>query len=153
MGLNLERIAMAATRGTYPRSFGSKRVDSFEYKIDASEVNQQTVDSPIARILFLLIMDPASLASAGSMLFPNMPAGEGVELAISANGEILNLATSKVSAALAGMRNPGKPVVIAPIVASYANHAAITLSSEDSLLYEFTWESISFHFAAILQAS
>ncbi|MDB5105436.1 MAG: hypothetical protein JWP91_3125 [Fibrobacteres bacterium] len=148
---NFERIAMVAAKGTYPFPFKASQTESAGYRIDAPIVNHQLVCSDRAQVLIFLIMDLASLAYIANTVFPKLPRNEGIQMAVSANNEILNITSSKLAAVLNQVEIAKKSIVTPPVVMSYSNEAAFTLDDQEALAFDFKCSGINFKFIATVQ--
>src|SRR4051812_49248248 len=102
IGSNLGRLVNSGLQGVYPDAFSGRALyaDSY-FTVQAPIVLSQLACSPATQVLSFLIMETDSMLRVGKRMFKESPRDEAMKLVVSANAEVLNFISSRLSWLLA----------------------------------------------------
>ncbi len=148
---NLSKLVESCAGAVYPAPFKSEGLVFKEYCLDLPIVGHQLVYTEGAQILSFMIMDLNSFLAVSGKMFPKMPRNEGVKMLVSANNEILNTITSRLSGILTKSEGKGNAVITPPVVMSYAGENRLAVNCADSHFLQCNSSDASFRFIATFQ--
>jgi hypothetical protein len=159
LGGNLVKLVNGGLQGVYPFAFAARRFveGSFaapaSYTVQAPVVLSQLAMSPAAQVLSFFVMETDSMLRSAKQIFPKESREEALKLAVSANAEVLNFVSSRISWLLAKLEGISSAEVSPPRVSSFSGLQALRVRPEEGIFFEF-WtreQALSFRFIASVQ--
>jgi hypothetical protein len=156
---NLVKLVNGGLQGVYPFAFSARRladgsVKSGGYAVQSPVVLSQLSISPGAQILSFFVMETDSMLRSAKQMFPKEPREEALKLAVSANAEVLNFVSSRISWLLAKLEGISSAEVSPPRVDNYSGLQAYKIRADEGAFFEF-WaqeQALSFRFISCVQA-
>lgn len=155
LGGSLVKLVNGGLQGVYPFAFaaGPFRPAGSAFSVQSPVVLSQLALSPAAQVLSFLIMETDSMLRSAKQMFPKESREESLKLAVSANAEVLNFVSSRISWLLAKLEGAASAEVSPPRVTNFSGLQALRVRAEEGIFFEF-WaqeQALSFRFVASVQ--
>lgn len=154
IGNNLVRLINGGLQGVYPDAFSGRPIKTGTiYTVQSPVVVTQLALSPASQVLSFLTMETDSMLRLSKRMLPDQPRDEALKLVISANAEILNFVSSRLSWLLSKLENVPDTEISPPKVGNFSGSQAYRIRAEEGVFYEFTCspQNLAFKFAASIQ--
>jgi hypothetical protein len=155
LGSNLVKLVNSGLQGVYPFAFASRPFKpAGSFSVESPVVLSQLAISPKAQVLVFLIMETDSMLRASMQLFPKESRDDALKLIVSANAEVLNFVTSRVSWLMAKLEGISGAEVSPPRIDNYSGGQSWRVRGEEGLFQEF-WtqeQALSFRLVTSVQA-
>ena len=150
----LVKLVTGGIQGVYLDTFTAKPFrPQGHYPIQSQVVLSQLACSPASQVLSFLIMETDSLVRLGRGLFPGKPREEALKLIVSANAEILNFVSSRVSWLLSKLEGAPGAEVSPPRVGNFSGVQSLRIRGEEGAFFEFECpaRNLGFKFISCIQ--
>jgi hypothetical protein len=150
----LVKLVAGGIQGVYPETFTGRAFrPQGQYAIQSQVVLSQLACSPASQVLSFLIMETESLVRLGRRLFPGRAREEALKLVVSANAEILNFVSSRVSWLLSKLEGAPGTEVSPPRVGNFSGAQSLRIRGEEGAFLDFECpaQDLGFKFISCIQ--
>jgi hypothetical protein len=154
IGNSLPKLVLVGVQGVHPDAYTARPIrPQGTYQIQSPVALTQLALSPASQVLSFLVMETDSMMRLGKRMLPGKPRDEALKLVISANAEILNFVSSRLSWLLSKLENVSNTEISPPKVGNFTGTQAYRIRAEEGVFLEFECASqqLSFRFASWIQ--
>jgi hypothetical protein len=146
---SMVKLVSGGLQGIYPDKFAGKAFKAEgQYVVQSPVVLSQLAVSPAAQVLSLLVM-----VRAGRRICPGTPKEEALKLVLSANAEVLNFTSSRLSWLLAKVEGIAGAEITPPKVTNFTGVQAFRVRADEGVFFEFLCpaHNLAFRLAVVVQ--
>jgi hypothetical protein len=148
---NLPNILFTGLKGIYPLNFRCETFAAKDFRLETPIASSQLAYTENWQILSFILIDPAQMLKLGVRAFPKLSRSDAPKMVVSANGEVLNSASSKLGFILGKMDSARKVSLTPPAAMNFSGENALDIACSDSVFLKLVCEEIDILFISSIQ--